>query len=261
VAAGYSILTYDRLGTGLSDKPDAYKIVQAPLELQILRQLTLMARSGSLYEFAQKQKGCPLALKKLTKPQKIVHVGHSFGSFLSSALIASYGNLSDGAIITGSIPNKEIAQVRATSFGFELARLVDPVKFKLPSGYLVPKTASNIQTIFFHNGNFDPKLLNYANEIKQAITVGEYDSPGTLNLAHGPTFQGPLQYIVAEFDFATCGGDCRNTYGVASLKQIYPHAKVIEAYIQPGSGHALTLHRNASAGYKASLDFLARNGL
>jgi hypothetical protein len=37
--AGYSIFTYDRLGTGHSDHPDAYEVVQSPLELEILHQL------------------------------------------------------------------------------------------------------------------------------------------------------------------------------------------------------------------------------
>lgn len=103
--------------------------------------------------------------------------------------------------------------------------------------------------------------MNYANKIKQPITVGEYDSISQLNLGYGPAFQGALQYMEAEFDFAICDGDCRNTYELASLKQIYPHAKAIEAYIQPGSGHGLTLHRNATAGYEVTFDFLARNGL
>ena len=34
LAAGYPILTYDRLSTGLSSKPDAYRVVQAPLQLE-----------------------------------------------------------------------------------------------------------------------------------------------------------------------------------------------------------------------------------
>ena len=46
--AGYSILTYDRLGVGESDHPDAYTVVQAPLELEILKELTLRARNGTL---------------------------------------------------------------------------------------------------------------------------------------------------------------------------------------------------------------------
>jgi hypothetical protein len=51
--AGYSIFTYDRLGTGQSDHPDAYSIVQAPLQLEVLRQLTLTARNGTLYQLAR----------------------------------------------------------------------------------------------------------------------------------------------------------------------------------------------------------------
>ena len=261
VSAGYSVLTYDRLGTGLSDKPDAYNVVQAPLEVQILREITTMARSGALLDLMQRQKNCPVAIKTLPQPQKIIHVGHSFGSFLSSALITSYGNLSDGAVITGMIINKELSQGRATPFGLELAHLVDPVKFESRSGYLVQGTASTVQTIFFHQGNFDPKLLTYANKVKQPITVGEYNSVGGLDLGYGPEFRGPLQYLLAEFDFEICDGDCKNTYDVASLKQIYPNAKTIEAYIQPGAGHGLTLHRNATAGYEVSFKFLADHGL
>ena len=65
--AGYSIPTYDRLGTGQSDKPDPYRTIQAQFELEILRQLTTKARSGALG----------------VTPSKIVHVGHSFGSILT----------------------------------------------------------------------------------------------------------------------------------------------------------------------------------
>lgn len=58
-----------------------------------------------------------------------------------------------------------------------------------------------------------------------------------------------------------CDDDCKNTYEIASLERIYPHAKDIAAYVQPGAGHTLTLHRYATAGYEPSLNFLARKGL
>jgi hypothetical protein len=32
-------------------------------------------------------------------------------------------------------------------------------------------------------------------------------------------------------------------------------------YVQPGSGHGLTLHKNATAGYGAMFDWLTLNGL
>lgn len=42
--AGYSVLAYDRLSRGESDKPDPYTITQTPLELEILRGTTEMAK-------------------------------------------------------------------------------------------------------------------------------------------------------------------------------------------------------------------------
>lgn len=41
-------------GTGLSDKPDAYTIVQPALQIDILRQLTILARDGSLAQAAKR---------------------------------------------------------------------------------------------------------------------------------------------------------------------------------------------------------------
>src|SRR5207237_1374275 len=118
---GYSILTYDRLGVGQSDKPDAYTVVQAPLELEILRQLTLMAHNGSLYNLAGRANPADPAFKALGKPDKVVHIGHSFGSFLTSAFIANYGPLSDGAIITGYLLTENLASAGSTSFSAEYA--------------------------------------------------------------------------------------------------------------------------------------------
>src|ERR1700712_4485421 len=112
--AGYSIFTYDRLGVGQSDHPDAYDVVQAPLELEILRQLTLMARNGTLYGFAGNAKPADATFSKLTKPSKVVHVGHSFGSFLTSAFIANYGDLTDGAVITGFLLTQYLASTGST---------------------------------------------------------------------------------------------------------------------------------------------------
>ena len=103
VNAGYSILTYDRLGTGLSAKPDAYTVVQSPLQLEILRKLTIMARSGDLFAFAKQQKSSKPEIQQIERASKVVHVGHSFGSILTSALLSSYGNISDAAIITGYV--------------------------------------------------------------------------------------------------------------------------------------------------------------
>jgi pimeloyl-ACP methyl ester carboxylesterase len=126
VNAGYSILTYDRLGTGLSDKLDAYTVVQAPLELEILRSLTEMARSGELPKHAKSSNQSAHPPTKLEDMHvafnNIIHVGHSFGSILTSAFLTTYGNLSDAAVITGYIVKPYLADLKVTILGLTYAR-------------------------------------------------------------------------------------------------------------------------------------------
>lgn len=99
---GYSILTYDRLGTGNSTKADAYDVVQAGVEIEIVRGLTELARAGKLVSSSKVvQSTCNETGALLGYvPSKVVHVGHSYGSFMTSGLLARYGNLSDGAILS-----------------------------------------------------------------------------------------------------------------------------------------------------------------
>lgn len=103
VDRGYSILTYDRLGTGNSTKADAYTMVQAGVEIEIVRTLTELARAGKLMSCAKvigsRATNNTSAMNDYV-PDKVVHVGHSYGSFMTSGLLARYGNMSDGAILS-----------------------------------------------------------------------------------------------------------------------------------------------------------------
>lgn len=260
--AGYSILTYDRLGVGQSDKPDAYTVVQAPLEQEILRQLTLMARNGTLYSFAGQAKPVENAFQPLEKPRKVVHLGHSFGSFLTSAFIANYGELSDGALITGYLLTQILGNAGSTTFSAEYAATGHPA-FDRPSGYVVCKP-SGIQNIFFA-GNpktaYTPALLAYGNEIKQPVPIGEFASAFWLLGNKGLAFHAPIQYMLPESDFYVCRGDCNGLANMTNLMNTYPNATDIEVAIQPNTGHALPLHNNATAGFQVMFDFLDKHGL
>jgi pimeloyl-ACP methyl ester carboxylesterase len=260
--AGYPILTYDRLGTGQSDHPDAYNVVQAPLELEILRQLTLMARNGTLYSFAEKAKPADAAFSRLKTPTKVVHVGHSFGSFLTSAFIGKYGDLTDGAIITGFLLGQYLASTGSTTFSVEYAATSSP-PYDRPSGYVVSKK-NGIQNVFFGGDPgtaFTSELLDYGNDIKQPVPIGEFASAFWLPVNFGPSFKGPVQYLLPEFDFYICRGNCKGLANLTMLSETYPHATAIEVAIQPNTGHALPLHNNATAGFQLTYDFLSRHGL
>lgn len=233
--AGYSILTYDRLGTGQSEKPDAYTVVQAQFELEILRELTMMSRSGVFG----------------VQPKSIVHVGHSFGSIVTSAFIATYPSMSDGAIITGYVLNEHLGEVGRSSWNVKFAS-------DWPSGYVVMQK-SGIHSTFF-GGDFTPEMLDYGDMIKSPTAVAEIASGGLLVRASGP-FTGPIHYILPELDFFICAGDCKGVTSLEFLKHTFPNSSSIQLDIQPNTGHALPLHNNATEGFQLSFDFLNKNGL
>ena len=275
LAAGYSILTYDRLGTGLSDKPDADIYLQSPLELEILRGITEMARTGDLVKHrsdAVNITGLGVRIEALNVSfDKVIHVGHSFGSLLTTALLTAYGNLSDAAIITGSAQSSRF-RLTATSLGLEYAPENDATLFgDRSAGYVVWGTRTAIQTGFFSTranrttgtGGFEKQVLDYAFSIRQTAGVTEFLSQlaGQLDLGPAVNFKGPVQYVLAEYDFLGCQGDCNGAIDVDMLKKQYPKATNIDIFIQRGTGHGLTLHKGAKLGYQASLDWLDQNGL
>lgn len=194
---GYSILTYDRLGTGNSTKADAYEVVQAGVEIEIVRGLTELARNGDLVQSSKViDASCDdVSAFEAYKPSKIAHIGHSYGSFMTSGLLSRYGNLSDGAILTGFLINEHLLnEVGAEAFGYEFAAESDPDRFAdRPSGYIVSATESNIQQIFLKKGTFEPELLQYAEQIKQPNAVAELVSGSQAFGRPATDYKGPLQ--------------------------------------------------------------------
>ncbi|OCK81155.1 hypothetical protein K432DRAFT_442615 [Lepidopterella palustris CBS 459.81] len=85
--AGYATLSYDRLGVGNSEKSDPYNVIQALIEFTVLTRITELLKTGKLGAHP------PI-------PSKIVHVGHSHGSFLTNALRVSRPDFSDSIVLT-----------------------------------------------------------------------------------------------------------------------------------------------------------------
>ncbi|KAK5167524.1 uncharacterized protein LTR77_007223 [Saxophila tyrrhenica] len=240
--AGYPILTYDRLGAGKSDLPDAYHGVQAGLELEILRELTIKTRDGTLHD----------GMKQSSKdPMRIIHVGHSFGSFLTSAFIATYPELSDAAVITGYAATPYLAMAGYSPWAAQFPPTADKPFDRTP-GYIVNQK-SGIQNIFFAGDPdtaFTKELLDYGDAIKQPVPIGELASGYKLVGLPGLNYTGPIHFMLAEFDTFICGGDCKGVTNETAQRLSYPKAFALQVDIQPNTGHAFPLHNNASAGFQ-----------
>ena len=75
-----------------------------------------------------------------------------------------------------------------------------------------------------------------------------------------PKYKGPVLVISGEFDYPICGGPCTGVLD-DGLKDIFPAAKVVDTYIQPGAGHGPNFAKNATGFYGEIFAWLGRQGL
>ncbi|KAI5840773.1 Alpha/Beta hydrolase protein [Morchella snyderi] len=241
--AGYSVFFYDRLGNGKSSKPNPNTRVQSFVELEILTQLTTLIREGSI--------GIGYT------PEKVIHVGHSYGSVLSNRLAVDTPELSDGLILTGYGHNSTWLQGSLVPWGFQIARLQDPVRFaNFESEYLTWATKWSNQFFFLKYPFFSTEALDYAEEGKGPVGLGTL---WTINSGDfvASRFEGPVLIITGQYDLPFCGGNCTGV--LQSSEAYFPNSTALNIVIHPDAGHGINLHFSAKDAYKTILDFLEEN--
>ncbi|KAF2727412.1 alpha/beta-hydrolase [Polyplosphaeria fusca] len=116
VKAGYSTLAIDRLGIGNSSHGDPFNTIQASAEVQALNTITTKLRKGEISEISHSF-------------DKVIHVGHSFGSVQSYWLSALYPDNTDGLVLTGWSTNGSYVPITVASLNMHSARLNQPLRF------------------------------------------------------------------------------------------------------------------------------------
>ncbi|KAK8161423.1 Alpha/Beta hydrolase protein [Phyllosticta citrichinensis] len=248
-AAGYATFTYDRLGVGQSDHPDAIQVVQSPLEVDIAHALIQMLRGGALLG---------------TKFSKVAIGGHSFGSIQSIGIASRYPADIDAVMLTGFGLSASAFGLTFAGFNAALANKNQPARFgALSNGYLVTGSPQSNQLTFFKNPNYDAGLFAQDDNNKQTFTFGEFFTLGKV-VAPATAFKGPVDVVIGQNDFIFCQGDCMSpsdqTAPVAGA--LFPAAGgKSDTFILPGAGHALNVHYGASRVFAHMNNFLKNNGL
>lgn len=317
LAAGYSTLAIDRLGIGNSSHGDPFNEIQAHAEVEALNAVTTKLRNGQVPQIGRSY-------------EKVVHVGHSFGSIQSYWLSAIYPNNTDGVILTGYSTAGQFLPYIVAGWNLRSARLNQPLRlgnasndgvrelasstgwdqdivsglqgllasvgvdlstediwnevastevlnliagynesvisYDYPSGYMTSSDLTALQYAFLYPGMYDIGIALEGERTKQPVTVGEL-----LTIGVAPKmspFTGPVMVVTGERDIAFCGGNCYADIPgsdvdniPAGVADVFPNASAFEAHIQPATGHGLTFHYNATAGYQVIQDFLANNNL
>lgn len=171
---------YDRLGIANSSHGEPLNEIQSFLEVAALKELTTMLRDGTF-------PGVKDAF------EKIVHVGHSFGSAQSYALTAMYPNITDGLVLTGFSMNASFVGYFAAGANFIEANENGTALADYPNGYLVSSDIEAQQYLFFSPPYFSMEALSYAEATKQPVTVGELLTLGSLPMVN--TYAGPVLVI------------------------------------------------------------------
>jgi pimeloyl-ACP methyl ester carboxylesterase len=245
--AGYSTLSWNRLGHAPSTVANPYTEIQALVERDILIQLTKMARNGKI--------------PGLRAPRKVIHVGHSYGSLLSIALTSKAPELSDGVVLTGWIQVGDYAGLFVAATSFTIANQNQPKRFpkkQYSNGFLTWPSAAANQYAFLAYPSFDPAVLKVAEATKYPFTLGEFATQLTLPTA-SPNFKGPVLYLVSELDLISCGSNCTGLTGPGTPSALtYNGTSDLTFYEQKGAGHGLNLHKNATGAYNVIMNWAGK---
>ena len=154
-------------------RPDPVAQVQFAPQVQILASLARLLR----------QPNSPYTLG--TTIRRIVHVGHSFGSFLSAAVLATNesASLGDGLILTGFSGLFDWISLFTSGGQARVAALAFPSKWpSLSHGYLVPVDEYAAAYGGFKTPFFDHAVAKFLYDTQSPFAIGELLTAATFPL-------------------------------------------------------------------------------
>lgn len=208
---------------------------------------------------------------------KVIYVGHSFGSELANAYQHSYptGGV-DAYIMTGYTPyiNNGLPALAALGQAAP-ADLVLPERFgDLDPSYLVATNQNGTDHLFFYVPDIDPDLLELSWTTRGTVALGEIIST-LLTPYDVPAYTGDVFVITGAEDAIFCSegiggaetivtmvGDCGSgaTSKVAAVKGQYPNVGSFGTYEPEDTGHGTVLQYSAQSQFQEAHDWLASVG-
>jgi pimeloyl-ACP methyl ester carboxylesterase len=260
---GYPTLAIDRLGNGLSDHPDPTTVVQLPLQIEIIAAMIAKIRDGTT---------------SMGKMNKVIYVGHSFGSFIGNGLNAKYPDSADATILTGYTSSQN-SDLLGPVFLPPTGSLVpaatwSPARFgTLDPGYLMLDNKTVFENIYYYSPFFTPAFLDLDFSLTSTVSLGELSS-SILSATVAPGYSGPVFVITGQHDAVLCldkdehsaassptfNCGSHDTGYLAKTKSLYPASKSFDWYALPDAGHCWQFHLNAQQGFGVAHDWMKKQG-
>ncbi|RKF53520.1 putative ctr copper transporter family protein [Erysiphe neolycopersici] len=255
---GYPTLSIDRLGNGESDRPNGLAVVQMGSHIEVTQGIINALKRGLIGRRAF---------------NKIIYVGHWYGSLIGNLHAVKYPLAVDSYVLTGFTKKIRPSLIPTLITGAFL-----PATFAYPEkwgGQEIPYFASSSDEggdkLFFVNENTDPDLraLNFA--LRGTVTVGEFISAYSSTQV-APAYRGRVFILTGQNDAIFCSpgelgegtlageGDCGTGPSnlAAQTQQLYPAAVVFDYNTPDNTGHCNILHTNAQEQFAITHDWLGR---
>ncbi|KAI1453931.1 alpha/beta-hydrolase [Annulohypoxylon moriforme] len=243
VAAGYSVLNYDRIGVGSSSKVDAMNDAQFQVEAAVLDKLIDYARHA-------------------VNADKVALIGHSYGSYLTIASAASKTTAIDAVVLTGFAGGFTHFTPFLAGSGFRVARHADPLRWgSLDPGYLTTVDVyAETYAYFGEENDFERRVAEWSHyQGSEPFAVGELPSLLASSPLSFESITAPVLILQGQFDLSACGGNCVGL--LDGMKGTFNGSKAVETVDNLPSGHNLNLHKVAPLSFKAIFDFLQRHSI
>jgi pimeloyl-ACP methyl ester carboxylesterase len=240
---GHATLAIDRVGSGASSRPPG-RLNSVHAQADALHQIVAAVRDGGLAGVAF---------------DRVVLVGHSFGSILAGAEAGEHKDV-DAVVFTGHLGIDSGARdndPRSAVLFHDVAD--DPAMAYLrglvDDGYLTVRPESRVPT-FYVTEHTDPRVLDVDEKIKGVMTLGELSDMGTA-AEEWKLIDVPAHVLVGENDVMMFDHEVEvDTYqAVERVKGQAPANFSFE--VVPATGHNINLHRNARTSYERILRWLA----
>ncbi|EME41981.1 hypothetical protein DOTSEDRAFT_72924 [Dothistroma septosporum NZE10] len=256
---GYPTLSVDRLCNGLSSRPDGLEKCQLPLEVATMHAIVQAAREGTL----------PFVGRCF---EKIVYVGHSYGSLVANGLAVQHPKDADAYVLSGfSLKVVQGGAPVSTLAKLSTASSALPFRFGFlheDPNYVVATSQQGVAELFYY-GDYDPAVLQFDYDTRGTVTNGESETT-PLGQYTAPEYTGAVFVLNGNEDGIFCeqhpaaegtagSANCSNGFS-SGVHDAYPKARCFDYYNTPNTGHCLNTHRTAQQSFKVTHDWLAREG-
>jgi pimeloyl-ACP methyl ester carboxylesterase len=230
--SGYAVLAIDRLGDGQSSRPES-TMVTFPAEASTLHQAVTALRAGTVGH---------------TRWERVILVGHSYGSAEIAQELATYPGDADAVILTGSGHAVSANTQGLTQTGFKAASTMLARFGELDAQYLTSTTQQVRDELLYRDADSDPAVRAFDQATRDTLALAEATTrPPDLSVLTR-TLRIPTLLIDGQFDSHYCNGaqvpaestldNCSSSAALyASEKPQY--GSCFAAAIVPGSGHDL----------------------